>query len=127
MSCAVGLAVLDVIEEEGLQERARRVGDHLMRGLRSLMERHALIGDVRGLGLYVGVELVLDRASRAPAGRHAAWVVERMRDLRVLVSTDGPDHNVLKIKPPLVFDEGDADALVAALDRVLAEDAARAR
>jgi 4-aminobutyrate aminotransferase-like enzyme len=127
VSCAAGLAVLDVIEDENLQENARHVGDRLLRGLRSLRERHELIGDVRGLGLYIGVELVLDRAARAPAGRHAAWVAERMRDLRVLVSTDGPNHNVLKIKPPLVFDDADADALVAALDRVLAEDAARAR
>jgi 4-aminobutyrate aminotransferase-like enzyme len=85
-----------------------------------------LIGDVRGQGLYVGVELVTDRAARSPAGRHASWVAERMRDHGVLLSTDGPDHNVLKIKPPLVFTAGDADRLVATLDGILAEDAGRA-
>ncbi|MFN8494758.1 MAG: aminotransferase class III-fold pyridoxal phosphate-dependent enzyme [Caldilineaceae bacterium] len=125
VSCAIGLAVLDVIQEEGLQAHALRVGNRLLDGLHSLMDKHPLIGDVRGLGLFVGVELVLDRNTLAPAGAHASYVAERMRDHGILISTDGPFHNVLKLKPPLVFDEQDADRLVATLDKVLAEDAAQ--
>jgi 4-aminobutyrate aminotransferase-like enzyme len=89
--------------------------------LRELGGRHALIGDVRGSGLFNGIELVGDREKRTPAGREAAYVANRMRELGVLVSTDGPDHNVLKIKPPLCFSVSDADFLVQSLDRVLAE------
>jgi 4-aminobutyrate aminotransferase-like enzyme/Ser/Thr protein kinase RdoA (MazF antagonist) len=125
VSCAVGLAVLEVIEAEGLQERALRVGERLLAGLRGLGERHPLIGEVRGRGLFLGIELVRDRETREPAGRHAAYVVERMRDHRILLSTDGPDHNVVKIKPPLQFSAADADRLVATLDGVLAGNAAR--
>jgi 4-aminobutyrate aminotransferase-like enzyme/Ser/Thr protein kinase RdoA (MazF antagonist) len=125
VSCAVGLAVLDVIRDQQLQQNALRVGNRLLGGLRDLARRHPLIGDVRGLGLYVGVELVLDRKSRLPAGRHASYVAERMRDHHILISTDGPDHNVLKIKPPLVFSDADADRLVETLDRILAEDPVR--
>jgi 4-aminobutyrate aminotransferase-like enzyme/Ser/Thr protein kinase RdoA (MazF antagonist) len=127
VSCAIGLAVLDVIEREGLRASALRVGTHLMQALRTLMTRHALIGDVRGLGLFIGVELVVDRDRRIPAPRQASYVANRMRDGGVLLSTDGPDHNVLKIKPPLVFTERDADFLVETLDRVLCEDPAQPR
>lgn len=123
VSCAIGLAVLDVIEQEGLQAHSLQVGNRLMDGLRGLMPNHPLIGDVRGLGLFVGVELVLDRVAKAPAGAHAAYVANRMRDHGILISTDGPDHNVLKLKPPLVFNAADADRLVATLDKVLREDA----
>ena len=121
----MGLAVLDVIEQEGLQEHALRVGNQLMDGLRGLMAKHPLIGDVRGLGLFVGVELVLDRQAKVPAGDHATYVANRMRDHGILISTDGPDHNVLKLKPPLVFDGSDADRLVTTLDKILAEDAVK--
>ena len=123
VSCAVGLAVLDVMEEEALQARALRVGNHLREGLRSLMDRHDIVGDVRGLGLFIGVELVLDRDTREPATHHAAATIERMRDHGILLSTDGPDENVLKIKPPLQFSEADANRVVETLDRVLAEHA----
>ncbi|HET9982608.1 MAG TPA: aminotransferase class III-fold pyridoxal phosphate-dependent enzyme [Longimicrobiales bacterium] len=123
VSCAVGLAVLDVIEQEELQERARRVGARLLDGLRGLMARHDLVGDVRGRGLYLGVELVTDRDAQGPAPRHASYVVERMRDRGILLSTDGPLHNVIKIKPPLQFSEEDADRVVAELDEVLGETA----
>ena len=125
VSCAVGLAVLDVIEQEGLQAHALRVGNQLLDGLRGLMAQHPLIGDVRGLGLFVGVELVLDRHAKVPAGAHASYVANRMRDHGILISTDGPDHNVLKLKPPLVFDQADADRLVTTLDKILVEDAIR--
>jgi len=119
VSCAIGLAVLDVIAEEGLQESARRVGTHLMDGLRALMEKHSLIGDVRGLGLFAGIELVLDREMLTPAPEQASYIANRMRERGILLSIDGPFHNVLKIKPPLVFTEENADFLVETLDEIL--------
>ena len=125
VSCAIGLAVLDVLEEEKLQENALRVGTHLMEGLRGLMEKHPLIGDVRGLGLFVGIELVDNRETLAPAAVQASYIVNRMRERGILLSTDGPLHNVLKIKPPLVFTEANADHLVSTLDDILGEDLAR--
>ncbi|MDE3128799.1 MAG: aminotransferase class III-fold pyridoxal phosphate-dependent enzyme [Gemmatimonadota bacterium] len=121
VSCAVGLAVLDVLRDEGLRDHARAVGDALLGGLRRLADRHPVIGDVRGAGLFLGVELVRDRETREPAGAEAAYVTERLRDLGVLVGTEGPDHNVLKIRPPLPFDETDAKLTVATLDDVLGE------
>jgi 4-aminobutyrate aminotransferase-like enzyme len=126
VSCAVGKAVLDVIERESLQQHARVTGERLLTGLSGLMGRHAVVGDVRGLGLFLGVELVLDREARMPAPRQASYVVNRLRDRGILLSTDGPDHNVLKIKPPLAFDEHDAERAVAEMDVVLDEDLARA-
>eukprot|EP01134_Creolimax_fragrantissima_P004629 CFRG4629T1 len=123
VSCAIGLAVLEVIEKEKLQAHAYKVGNRLMNGLRALMEKHILIGDVRGIGLFVGVELVLNRVTKAPAGEHATYVANRMRGHGILISTDGPDHNVLKIKPPMVFGEADADRLLKVLNSVLEEDA----
>ena len=122
---AVGLAVLDVLEDEGLQERARRVGRHLARGLRRLQERHPLIGDVRGSGLFLGVELVRDRETLEPAAEEAAYVVERLRERGVLTGTDGPHHNVLKLRPPLVFGEDGRRALPRHPRRVLEEDGAQ--
>jgi 4-aminobutyrate aminotransferase-like enzyme/Ser/Thr protein kinase RdoA (MazF antagonist) len=125
VSCAVGLAVLDVIEDEGLREHAAEVGGHLKRRLADLADRHPIVGDVRGLGLFLGVELVLDRETLAPAPEQARYVVARMKEHSILLSTDGPLRNVLKIKPPLPFSHADADHLAAALDRVLAEDFCR--
>jgi 4-aminobutyrate aminotransferase-like enzyme len=122
VSCAIGLAVLDVIEDEELQERARRVGARLKAGLEQLRADHALVGDVRGRGLFLGLELVLDRASLEPAAAQADYLVERMKDHGVLLSTDGLFHNVVKMKPPLVFTETDADRVVATYDKVLGED-----
>ncbi len=125
VSCAIGLAVLDVIEEEGLQARAQQVGKHLLAGLQTLADRHPVVGDVRGHGMFLGVELVRDRETLEPADDEAAYAANRLRERGILMSTDGPYHNVLKIKPPLVFDEHDADRLVAELDRVLGEDFVR--
>ena len=122
VSCAVGLAVLEVIEEEGLRERARRLGARFRAGLEALAERHPVIGDVRGLGLFIGVELVEDRETRAPAAARAAHVVARAREEGILLSTDGPLHNVLKIKPPLVLAPKEVDLSLEVLDRILAED-----
>jgi len=111
VSCAVGLAVLDVIRDEGLQENARAAGEYLMAGLRELQARHPVITDVRGLGLFLGFEMTGER--------EATELVNRMKDRGVLLSTDGPRHNVIKIKPPLVFSRADADLLLARLEEVL--------
>ena len=119
VSCAAGKAVLDVVEGEGLQANAAATGAHLLGRLRQLAEQHECIGDVRGLGLYLGVDLVTDRTAKAPATALAGDVANAMRDLGVLISTDGPADNVLKIKPPIVFDVTHADLLVDALSRVL--------
>src|SRR5436305_2177734 len=124
VSCAIGLAVLDVIEEEKLQQNALRVGARLLDGLCGLMERHPLIGDVRGLGLFIGIELVLDRHTLAPAARQASYIANRMKQRGILLSTDGPFHNVLKIKPPLVFSKANVDSLVSTLNDILGEDLA---
>jgi len=125
VACAAGLAVLDVLEEEDLQQNALRVGTHLLEGLKNLQARHALIGDVRGSGLFLGIDLVLDRKAREPAPLQASYVVNRLRDCGILTGTDGPHHNVIKLRPPLVFSEADAHLFVATLDAVLGEDAAR--
>jgi len=122
VACAAGLAVLDVMEEERLQERALRVGGHFIAGLMRLAGRHPLVGDVRGSGLFLGLELVRDRRTLEPAAAEAAYVVERLRESGVLAGTDGPFHNVIKIRPPLCFSEDDADIVVAALDGILSED-----
>jgi 4-aminobutyrate aminotransferase-like enzyme len=121
VSCAVGLAVLDVIESEGLQEHAHRVGDHLLSGFHRLADSHEVIGHVRGQGLFLGVELIADRMTREPDAEITASAIEHARDVGVLLSSDGPDHNVLKIKPPMPFDEADADLLLAVLDQALRE------
>ncbi len=121
VSCAVGTAVLDVIEREGLQENARKVGAYLLAGLERLQGKHRLIGDGRGAGLFIGIELVRDRRTLEPAAAEAAVVVNRMKGRGVLLSTDGPWHNVIKIKPPLVFTAVDADFLLSNLDVVLSE------
>jgi len=119
VSCAIALAVLDVIADEKLQENARRVGGFLLDGLRELQQRHDAIGDVRGCGLFLGVELVRDRAARTPDRPKAKAVVEAMKARHVLLSTEGPDDNVLKIKPPIVFSQANAEEFLDKLDQVL--------
>ncbi len=97
VACAAGLAVLDVLEEEKLQQCALRVGSHLVEGLKALQARYALIGDVRGSGLFLGIDLVLDRETRQAAPFQASYVVNRLRDRGILAGTDGPHHNVIKL------------------------------
>jgi len=120
VSCAVGLAVLEIVQTEELQRHALQVGNYLLNGLRILHERYAVIGDVRGSGLFLGVELVRDRATLEPAAAEADFVINRMAERGVLIGTDGPEHNVLKIRPPMPFHTADADQLLDALDDVLA-------
>jgi 4-aminobutyrate aminotransferase-like enzyme/Ser/Thr protein kinase RdoA (MazF antagonist) len=127
VACAAGLAVLDVLEEGHLQQHALRVGAHLIEGLKTLQTRHALIGDVRGSGLFLGIDFVLDRETREPAPLQAFYVVNRLRDCGILAGTDGPHHNVIKLRPPLVFSEADADLFLKTLDAVLQEDPAQPR
>ena len=122
VACAVGLAVLDVLEEENLQENARNVGGYLIEKLRALTERHPMVGDVRGLGLFIGVELVRDPVTLEPATEEASYVVNRLREAGFLSGTDGPYKNILKIRPPLCFTRSDADLFSSALDEVLGED-----
>lgn len=122
VSCAAGLAVLDVIRDEGLQANALAVGNHLRAGLEKLKGRHPLLGDVRGLGLFLGLELVRDGRTLEPADAEASYIVERMRDKRVLASTDGIFRNVIKIKPPLLYTKDNADTFLGKLEEVLQED-----
>jgi len=119
VSMAAGMAVLDVIEQEGLMDNAQRVGRYLRTRLAELGQRHALIGDVRGAGLFVGVEMVTDRGTRAPATAETARIVNALRERGVLLSGTGEHANTLKIRPPLVFSEANADLLVETLDSVL--------
>jgi 4-aminobutyrate aminotransferase-like enzyme/Ser/Thr protein kinase RdoA (MazF antagonist) len=124
VSCAAGLAVLDVLREERLPENALRVGNYLLARLRGLQEKYALIGDVRGSGLFLGVDLVRNPDTREPATQEAEYVTNRLRDRGVLAGTDGPFHNVIKLRPPLIFSEPDAALFIDALDLILREDGA---
>ncbi|NND01544.1 MAG: aminotransferase class III-fold pyridoxal phosphate-dependent enzyme [Acidimicrobiia bacterium] len=119
VSAAIGIAVLEVIEEEGLQDHARKVGSYLLTELRRLMDSHDAIGDVRGNGLFLGMEFVTDRESKIPNPAVTAAVVGNAKENGVLLSIDGPHHNVIKIKPPLVFSTEDADRLVGVVHTAL--------
>jgi 4-aminobutyrate aminotransferase-like enzyme len=120
-ACVAGLTTLQVTLDEGLQAHALAVGDALLGGLRELQAKHALIGDVRGSGLFVGVELVRDRVSLEPAADEASFVALRMRERGVLLGTDGPHHNVIKLRGPMPLSHTDAALIVEALDESLAE------
>jgi len=119
VSAAAGMAVLEVIERENLLENARIVGAYLRESIQSLAERHSIIGDVRGAGLFVGVELVRDRLTLDPATAETARLVNLMKQRRVLISAAGPHANVLKIRPPLVFTPQNVDQVVSALSGAL--------
>ncbi len=119
-SCAAGAAVLDVLQDEALQENARLVGDRLLQGLGDLARRHEIIGDIRGSGFFLGVDLVRDRETREAATSAASYVKNALRERRILLGTEGPDDNVLKIRPPMTFDAAAADRLLQELDRALA-------
>ena len=121
VSCAVGNAVLDVMEREHLVERAARVGGFLREGLQRLQKHHPAIGDIRGRGLWVGVELVRDPHTKEPATEECGRVVTRMREEGVLLGRIGPFDNVLKLRPPMVFTEEHAEIVLDALGRVLEE------
>jgi 4-aminobutyrate aminotransferase-like enzyme len=119
VSCAVGIAVLDVVRDESLQEHARTVGESMGAELRALVEKYPIVGDVRGSGLFWGVELVRDRATLEPAGAEASFVANRMRERGILLGTDGPHHNVIKIRPPMPFTAADGHSLLNELETAL--------
>src|SRR3977135_1305550 len=116
---AAGLAVIDVIDEDGLQENSRVIGKRLKDGFTALAKQHQLIGDVRGMGLMLGVELVRDRKTKEPAKKEALAVLEAAREMGVLVGKGGLDGNVLRIKPPMCITAEDADFTLDVLDRAL--------
>jgi 4-aminobutyrate aminotransferase-like enzyme len=118
VSAAVGLAVLDVIRDENIRENAHVVGTHLLDGLHELATAHPLIGEVRGAGLYIGVELAREGE---PASDQAAALVAAMKNRRILISSAGPNANVLKIRPPLVFSKDNADLFLTAIAEALGE------
>lgn len=119
VSMAAGLAVLDVIDEEGLQQNCLVLGERFRKGLEKLQQRHALIGDIRGLGLMIGVELVRDRATKEPAKQETLDVLEHCREMGMLIGKGGLDGNVLRIKPPMCITADDVDFALEVLDRAL--------
>jgi 4-aminobutyrate aminotransferase-like enzyme len=120
-ACAAGLATLKVTLEENLQAHALKIGNQLLDAFNALKTKHELIGDVRGSGLFIGIELVRNRDTLEPAAEEASYVVNRMRELGVLLGTDGPFHNVVKIRGPMPMNSADATRLIEIFARVLNE------
>jgi 4-aminobutyrate aminotransferase-like enzyme len=121
LSCAIGITVLDVLRDEGLQQNAARVGAHLKSRLQALQDKHPIIGTVHGIGLYLGVEMVRDLDTLAPAPEETSAICDRMLELGVIIQPTGDHMNILKTKPPLCIDVESADFYVDTLDRVLTE------
>ncbi|ENN89683.1 aminotransferase, class III [Rhizobium freirei PRF 81] len=115
VSCAVGLAVLDVIERDKLRDNAFNVGNYLLDGFRKMQDRFDIIGDVRGLGLFLGIELVTDRKTKAPATDLARKINDGARARGILMGTEGPHDNVLKMRPSMIFNRTNADHLLDVL------------
>ncbi|MGM0428213.1 MAG: aspartate aminotransferase family protein [Thermodesulfobacteriota bacterium] len=116
VSCAIGKAVLEVIDRDHLQQNCLELGDYLMEGLKALMEKHEVIGDVRGKGLMTGVELVTDRNTKEPAKEECAMVFEKAKDMGLLIGKGGLHGNALRIKPPMCITKDDVDFLIDVLD-----------
>ena len=121
VSCAVGLAVLDVLQEDDLQANALQVGNKLLSGLKSFVRKYNMVADARGAGLFLGVELVRDSSTLEPAPTEAAFIANRMREHGILLGTDGPFHNVVKIRPPMPFNKENADYLLETFEKILKE------
>jgi 4-aminobutyrate aminotransferase-like enzyme len=121
VSCAAGMAVLDILEQERLLENALTTGKYVKQGLKKLQGKHELIGDVRGRGLFFGVDLVADRTSKQAATVEAKRIINKMRNKGVLISKIGPHDNVLKMRPPMSFSRDNADQLLSTLDEVLSD------
>ncbi|MEL6925521.1 MAG: aminotransferase class III-fold pyridoxal phosphate-dependent enzyme [Bacteroidota bacterium] len=122
VSCTIGKTVLEVIEAEQLQANAARMGHEISSGLGELQKEFPIIGDVRGPGLFIGIELVKNPETLEPAAAEASYLTNRMRRHGILMSTDGPLHNVLKIKPPMCFNSSNVDLLLSSLRKILAEE-----
>ena len=123
VSCAIGTAVLQTVKKEKLQENALEVGAYLKEQLLNLAKDFPIIGDVRGQGFFLGIELV--DTQKKPLPEQTDYLINRMKDHGILMSSDGLDHNVLKIKPPLVFSKENAQQLLWYLRKILAEDVMR--
>jgi 4-aminobutyrate aminotransferase-like enzyme len=119
VSASVGMAVLDVLRDEGLLENAQKVGAYVLAGMRDLQKRHPIIGDIRGTGMFFAVEMVTDRETKQPASARTKEIVNSMREHGVLISRIGPTDSVLKIRPPMTFSTQNADLLLGTLDSVL--------
>ena len=126
VSCAVGLKVLEIIERDRLRDNATAIGDYLLARFRDMQERHEVIGDVRGMGLFLGLDLVIDRKSKTYATDFANRVVNLAREEGILIGTDGPYDNVVKMRPAMIFTRRDADLLCDVLDQAFARAAAEA-
>ncbi|MDF1698205.1 MAG: aminotransferase class III-fold pyridoxal phosphate-dependent enzyme [Saprospiraceae bacterium] len=122
VSCAIGNEVLSIIEDQNLQHHALEMGDLFKRGLTELQKKYPIIGDVRGHGLFLGFELVTNRSTLEPAAKQATYLANRMRTLGVLMSTDGPLYNVIKIKPPMCITHDHVKEVLMRLDQVLQEE-----
>ena len=121
LACLIGAEVLQIVDDEGLQGNAAARGTQLLEGFKSIQNSCQLVGDVRGRGLFLGVELVTDRETKAPATELASYVSNRLREHRILIGTDGPFDNVLKIRPPLTIGKDDCALLLARLEQTLKE------
>ena len=121
VSCAIGMAVLDVIEEKNLIENSKLMGELFIDGLTKLKNRYEIIGDIRGKGLFLGIELIKNRSSLEPAPKEAELLVEGMLSKNILLSIDGPRKNVIKIKPPMVISKEDVDRTIKSLDEVFSD------
>ena len=121
VSCAAGKAVLEIVDRENLQQKCRELGGYVLEGLNRLATKHQIIGDVRGKGLMIGLELVKDRESKEPAGAECARVFERAKELGLLIGKGGHFGNVIRIKPPMCISRDDCDFMLAVLDQTLEE------
>lgn len=121
VSCEIGQAVLDIIKQEELQKNAHETGAYLLDGLKDIQNKYNIIGDVRGRGLFIGIELIKNHDKMMPAPDETELVVNQMKQKGILISSDGPDHNVLKIKPPLVFNRNNADYFLESFEAVMSE------
>ena len=120
VSCAIATEVIRTVKREKLQEHALQVGEYLKDELKKLAQDFPIIGDVRGQGLFLGIELV--DSGKNPLEAQTTYLANRMKEHSILMSTDGPDHNVLKIKPPMVFSKENTEDLIYYLRKILAED-----
>jgi len=119
LSCRIGKEVLDIVDDEGLQDNARRMGAKLIAGLKALEVKYACVGDVRGMGLFLGLELINQNGSQA--SNTCVYIKNRMRDHRILIGSEGPKDNILKIRPPLTIDDEGVGMILTTLDQILAE------
>ncbi|MGR3292362.1 MAG: aminotransferase class III-fold pyridoxal phosphate-dependent enzyme, partial [Paracoccaceae bacterium] len=121
LSCRMGKEVLDIVDDENLMENARVMGNALMDGLRKLQGKYDIVGDVRGYGLFIGLELIESKSTKVAGTRLADYVKNRMRENRVLLGSEGPFDNILKIRPPLTIDQEGVEMILSVLDKVLRE------